>query len=79
MVSFEIFVKSMPPSLLGLKVLPRFCFPFKIPDNLTASNSHIEEHLACLASKEVLSNLKNTTILEIKSDKEYNWTSVRTF
>ena len=38
MVSFEIFVKSMLPSLLELKVTPSFCFAFKIPDNLTATN-----------------------------------------
>jgi hypothetical protein len=37
MVSFEIFVKSMPPSLSELKVTPSFCFPFKIPDNPTAT------------------------------------------
>ena len=37
MVSFEIFVKAMPPSLLELKVLPSFCYAFKIPDNVTAS------------------------------------------
>ena len=33
MVSFEIFVKAMPPSLSELKVLPSFCFAFKIPDD----------------------------------------------
>ena len=38
MVSFENFVKSMPPSLSELKVTPSFCFPFKIPDNPTATN-----------------------------------------
>ena len=38
MVSFENFVKSMPPSLSELKVTPSFCFPFKIPDDPTASN-----------------------------------------
>ena len=37
MVSFEIFVKSMPPSLSELKVLPSFCFAFKIPDDMTAT------------------------------------------
>ena len=37
MVSFEIFVKSMPPSLSELKVTPSFCFAFKIPDDMTAS------------------------------------------
>ena len=31
MVSFEIFVKAMPPSLSQLKVLPSFCFALKIP------------------------------------------------
>ena len=38
MVSFEIFVKSMPPSLSELKVLPSFCFAFKIPDDVTVTN-----------------------------------------
>ena len=37
MVSFENFVKSMPPRLSELKVTPSFCFPFKIPDNPTAA------------------------------------------
>ena len=37
MVSFENFVKSMPPSLSELKVTPSFCFPFKIPDHPTAT------------------------------------------
>jgi hypothetical protein len=38
MVSFEIFVKAMPPSLTELKVLPSFCFAFKIPDDVAASS-----------------------------------------
>ena len=37
MVSFENFVKSMPPSLSELKVIPSFCFAFKIPDDMTAT------------------------------------------
>ena len=37
MVSFENFVKSMPPSLSESKVTPSFCFPFKIPDDPTAT------------------------------------------
>ena len=37
MVSFENFVKSMPPSLSELKVTPSFCFAFKILDDVTAS------------------------------------------
>ena len=41
MVSFEIFVKAMPPSLLELKVLPSFCFAFKIPDDVAASKVHV--------------------------------------
>jgi hypothetical protein len=46
MVSFEIFVKSMPPSLLELKVIPSFCFAFKIPDDVTATNmSHFDKLL----------------------------------
>ena len=40
MVSFEIFVKAMPPSLSELKVLPSFCFAFKIPDDRAITNNH---------------------------------------
>ena len=36
-VIFENFVKSMTSSLSKLKVTPGFCFPFKIPDNPTAT------------------------------------------
>ena len=44
MVSFEIFVKAMPPSLSESKVLPSFCFAFKIPDDRAASIVyHIDE------------------------------------
>ena len=38
---FEIFVNSMPPSLWELKVLPSFCFAFKIADDVAASNIDI--------------------------------------
>ena len=41
MVSFEIFVKAMPPGLSELKVLPSFCFAFKIPDDVAASIMYI--------------------------------------
>ena len=41
MVSFENFVKSMLPSLSELKVTPSFCFPFKIPDDPTATINYI--------------------------------------
>ena len=44
MVSFEHFVKSMPPSLSELKVTPSFCFPFKIPDDPTATIIYRESH-----------------------------------
>ena len=40
MVSFENFVKSMPPSLSELKVLPSFCFAFKIPDDVAVTNTY---------------------------------------
>ena len=36
-VIFENFVKSMTSCLLKLKVTPRFCFAFKIPDDPTAT------------------------------------------
>ena len=41
MVSFENFVKSMPPSLSELKVTPSFCFPIKIRDDPTATNMYV--------------------------------------
>ena len=41
MVSFEIFVKAMPPSLSELKVLPSFCFAFKIPDDRAVTNTDL--------------------------------------
>ena len=40
MVSFENFVKSMPPSLSELKIIPSFCFAFKIPDDMTATSTY---------------------------------------
>ena len=43
MVSFENFVKSMPPSLSELKVTPSLCFPFKIRDDPTASSKYISK------------------------------------
>jgi hypothetical protein len=43
MVSFEIFVKAMPPCLSELKVLPSFCFAFKIPDDVAASIKYLPE------------------------------------
>ena len=44
MVSFEIFVKAMPPSLSELKVLPSFCFAFKIPDDVADTNTNMPIH-----------------------------------
>ena len=41
MVSFEIFVKAMPPSLSELKVTPSFCFAFKIPDDRAVTITYI--------------------------------------
>jgi hypothetical protein len=41
MVSFENFVKSMPPSLSELKVTPSFCFAFKFPDDPTATSKYV--------------------------------------
>jgi len=44
MVSFEIFVKAMPPSLSELKVLPSSCFAFKIPDDVAVTTIYIVSH-----------------------------------
>ena len=43
MVSFENFVESMTTSLSEVKVKPSFCFPFKIPDEPTATNNEHPE------------------------------------
>ena len=48
MVSFEIFVKAMPPSLSELKVLPSFCFPFKIPDDRAVTNIYVVNEITIL-------------------------------
>ena len=48
MVSFEIFVKAMPPSLSELKVLPSFCFAFKIADDVAASSAQWGQSLSKL-------------------------------
>ena len=73
MVSFEIFVKSMPPSLSELKVLPSFCFAFKIPDDVTVTNKyHILQdfHNIKAVQQETLKNsrlLTNTVFPRIVS------------
>ena len=43
MVSFEIFVKSMPPSLPELKVTTSFCFAFKIINKTNKNWGHISK------------------------------------
>ena len=51
MVSFENFVKSLPPSLSELKVKPIFCFPIKIRDNPTASIRYLIQKVKKFLSK----------------------------
>ena len=73
MVSFEIFVKAMPPSLSELKVLPSFCFAFKIPDNVAASNVlHILIRLRCesLTMKERLKSSSQSSCDVIAEDQK---------
>ena len=48
MLSFENFVKSMPPSLSELKVTSSFCFAFKIPDDVAVtSKDEPSKQLSC--------------------------------
>ena len=47
-IIFENFVKSMTSCLLKLEVTPKFCFPFKIPNDPTASNLHFSSGLVIL-------------------------------
>ena len=56
MVSFENFVKSMPPSLSELKVTPSFFFHFKIPDDPTATIIYQATFTPALLNKVVDTN-----------------------
>ena len=51
MVSFENFVKSMPPSLSELKITPSFCFPNMIPHDPTASIRYIINPIPCCSPR----------------------------
>ena len=52
MVSFEIFVKAMPPTLSELKVLPSVCFAFKIPDNVAVTIAYCYKLKGFISIKE---------------------------
>ena len=73
MVSFEIFVKAMPPSLSELKVLPSFCFAFKIPDDVTASNNyscihhHSKKYIYCVRVYVLPYKICNVNLLRAKN------------
>ena len=71
MVSFEIFVKAMPPSLSELKVLPSFCFAFKIPDNMAASNKYVESIYKTQKSRTKV--LPSATTNEYYFSQLYGW------
>ena len=66
MVSFEIFVKAMLPSLSELKVLPSFCFAFKIPDDRAVTSNY---YLHTYQSLKIMYDLCVTYYLKIVSDK----------
>ena len=64
MVSFEKFVKSMPPSLSKLKVIPSFCFAFKIPDDVTASITYVlHEYMKPLRCNSLCVNYKGPSYI----------------
>ena len=46
MVGFNFFVKSMTSCSSKLKVLPIFCFPNTIPDDVTTSSMYVDESLS---------------------------------
>ena len=68
MVSFENFVKSMPPSWSELKVTPSFCLPFKIPDDPTATTWYMH-YVWILTSK----------FCDFGAKIQKNWKNVREF
>ena len=76
MVSFEIFVKAMPPSLSELKVLPSFCFAFKIPDHRAVTSTYIVDcrQIHNRPNRlEVRHRLYNKSSLDAKSPLEKIW------
>ena len=70
MVSFEIFVKAMPPSLSELKVLPSFCFAFKIPDDVTASNTYYHKKYTMNNRTSLLTEILAMNISWLNEDLE---------
>jgi hypothetical protein len=64
MVSFEIFVKSMPPSSSELKVKPSFCFAFKIPDDVTTTNNDFERNGITHSNQIYLVTFTNTKLTQ---------------
>ena len=71
MVSFEIFVKAMPPSLSELKGLPSFCFAFKIPDNVAASSKYRKWPVLLTFSTVFYADFAN--IVQNHADVIYGW------
>ena len=72
MLSFENFVKSMPPSLSELKVTPSFCFAFKIPDDVAASNNHSRSiYIGTLSSYLLFSTMLVICFAKGKSPSQY--------
>ena len=77
MVSFEIFVKAMPPSLSELKVLPSFCFPIKIRDDRAVTSNQLisKDFLVSFLRK---NERKNSTYV-IVIDPDYDTSKVKLF
>ena len=80
MLSFENFVKSMPPSLSELKVTPSFCFAFKIPDDRAASNTYVLSHnffefseVDCIYSGPCALQLWSEENLQGRTRRAHNW------
>ena len=71
MVSFEIFVKAMPPSLSELKVKPIFCFPIKIRDDPTASSIYLTSLFTILADTPHVSDCSELERLGINQNGYY--------
>ena len=77
MVSFEIFVKAMPPSLLELKVLPSFCFAFKIPDDVAASIICISRQSQPMTAMEMIIRVNlNFDLYFVSAQRNDNFCSV---
>ena len=69
-VIFENFIKPMMSCLSKLKVTHSFCFAFKIPDDVTASNNYVHGILETPIKAELLNHTQFSSLEIFINNKE---------